>query len=67
MDLIDFLTTWFWYVMAFLAGMLVAWLVAGRYVPARSPREAIEDALAAERDDDVDDRPGRERAAEARR
>lgn len=70
MDLIAFLTTWFWYVMAFLAGMLVAWLVAGRFVPARSPREAIEQALEDERsggEDESGDASRGARTAEARR
>ncbi|GMA41639.1 hypothetical protein [Mobilicoccus caccae] len=58
MDFIALATTWFWYVMAFAAGMLVAWLLARQFVPAQHPREAIDLAVAdlrrrhAERDDE---------------
>ncbi|WP_052465975.1 channel accessory protein ArfB [Mobilicoccus massiliensis] len=45
MDVLAFVTTWFWYVMAFGAGMLVAWLVARQFVPATSPAQAIERAV----------------------
>ena len=45
MTFIAFLTTWFWYVMAFAAGALVAWLVARQVIPAESSAEAIDNAL----------------------
>lgn len=41
-----FVTLWFWFVMAFAVGMLLAWLLVGRFVPARTPTEAIEHAVA---------------------
>lgn len=58
MDFFAFLTTWFWYVMAFAAGAVLAWLVARQFIRAESPEEAIEDALDArfDEDDDHDDR-----------
>lgn len=45
MDFFAFLSTWFWYVMAFAAGALVAWLIARQFIRAESPQEAIEDAV----------------------
>lgn len=54
MDLIALLTTWFWYVMAFAAGMLVAWLVTRQLIPARSGREAIDLAVDRELQDRAD-------------
>lgn len=45
MNIIDFVTTWFWYFMAFAAGALVAWLVVRQLVPARTPQEAIDRAI----------------------
>lgn len=62
MDFIALLITWFWYVMAFGAGMLLAWLLARQFVPATHPRDAIDRAVADLRRDsddgevDADDR-----------
>lgn len=61
MDLLAFMTTWFWYVIAFCVGGLLAWLVARQFIPAQTPREAIEEALA-----ERDERP-RRKAAERER
>ena len=64
MDFFAFLSPWFWYVMAFAAGALVAWLVARQFIRAESPEEAIEEALDAGSGDhdDRDDHAGRDRA-----
>lgn len=45
MDFLAFLTTWFWYLMAFAAGAVIAWLVVRQFVPARTPQEAIDQAV----------------------
>lgn len=63
MDFIAFLTTWFWYIVAFCVGGLLAWLAARQFIPAQTPREAIEHALADRDEDDHadrDDRSGRD-------
>lgn len=65
--ILDLLLTWFWYVMAFAAGMFVAWLLAVRFVPARSAEEALEAAEAkAERDGVDEERGGARTQAHAR-
>lgn len=65
--ILDFLLTWFWYVMAFAAGMFVAWLLAVRFVRARSAEEALEGAEAkAERDAIDEERGGARTQAHAR-
>lgn len=56
--MLDFLLTWFWYLMAFAAGMFVAWLLAVRFVVARTPDEAIDVALSKDTADDVDTHHG---------
>ena len=65
MDFFAFLSTWFWYVMAFVAGALVAWLVARQFIRAETPEEAIEDALEA-RSGDSRDRSRESRARSTR-
>lgn len=59
MDFFAFLSTWFWYVMAFAAGGLVAWLVARQFIRAETPEEAIEDALDARFDEHDEEHPRR--------
>ena len=39
----QFFIQWFWYLVAFAAGALVAWLVATRTIEARSEDEAFVD------------------------
>jgi len=41
----EFVLSWFWYLLAFALGMFVANLAATRLVPARTPEEAVQHAL----------------------
>jgi hypothetical protein len=41
----DFLQAWFWYLVAFLAGVLVAWLIAVMVVKSKSEDEAFDDLV----------------------
>lgn len=65
--ILDLLLTWFWYVMAFAAGMFVAWLLAVRFVPTRSAEEALEAGeIKAARDGIDEERGGARTQAHAR-
>ncbi|WP_168581193.1 channel accessory protein ArfB [Gephyromycinifex aptenodytis] len=65
--ILEFVLAWFWYLMAFAIGMFVAWLLAVRFVPARSPEEALAEAEAqADRDDYDDEHGGARTQAHAR-